>query len=73
MQPVNAVLLDTTNPAAGPFRGRTGRLYCEVGSRCLFDDLLTSAVEGLVWFGSRIEVYTQNARYVFKLENDAGS
>lgn len=65
--PVKARLLETTNAKAGVERGRTGELYCEVGGRCLFDGLMTSVVEGLVWFGPRIEITTRNSRYVFEL------
>lgn len=67
-EPIKAQLLDTTNPAAGPFTGRTGELYCQVGIRCVFDGMLTSIVNGMVWFGTRLEVYTENSRYVFELQ-----
>ncbi|MGH7820643.1 MAG: hypothetical protein ACREQ9_12795 [Candidatus Binatia bacterium] len=65
--PVKALLVETTNPLAGNLRGRTGDLYCEVGVRCIFEGLLTSAVEGIVWFGRRLEVHTRNSRYLFEL------
>ena len=67
-EPIRALLLDASNPAVGRLRGRVGNLYCQVGLRCLFDGLLTSVVSGMVWFGSRVEVYTENSRYVFELQ-----
>lgn len=66
--PMKAVLLETTNPIAGTLKGQMGYLYAQVGARAAFDGLLTSVVEGIVWFNSRIEVHTRNSRYVFLLQ-----
>lgn len=68
-EPVKALLLKASNPAVAPLQGRVGDLYCQVGLRCLFDGLLTSVVSGMVWFGSRVEIYTEHSRYVFELQN----
>jgi hypothetical protein len=67
-EPVKALLLDASNPAAEALKGQMGYLYCQVGLRCLFEGMLTSIVNGVVWFGSRVEVYTQNSRYIFELQ-----
>ena len=66
--PIKALLLETNNPQAVALRGHVGDLYCQVGIRCAFDGLLTSVVEGIVWFGKRMEVHTRNSRYTFELK-----
>ena len=65
--PTRAILLETTNPAIAPLCGRSGELFCEMGVRLVFDGLLSSVVEGIIWFGSRLEVHTRNSRYVFEV------
>jgi hypothetical protein len=66
--PIRARLLHTTNPSADVWRGRVGKLWYEIGSRCIFDGLMTSAVEGIILYDQRLEVQTLNSRYVFELE-----
>ena len=64
--------MNASNPAVERLHGRVGSLYCQVGLRCLFDGMLTSVVSGMVWFGSRLEVYTENSRYVFEVQENRG-
>jgi hypothetical protein len=65
---LRARLVDTDNSNVDGLRGKTGELYCRVGLRCIFDGVMTSIVEGIVWFGPHLEVRTKHSKYIFELQ-----